>query len=220
MALETVRLDQVDDPEDVRSRLKVAASTRQALPVTDHSLFTSRGPAPVVWAVGARGGAGATTLARVCVPFGDAKGVWPAEDKFPFCVVVCRSTRTGLDAAQSAVLQAENGNAGGCTVLGIVIVADVPGKIPKVLTQRERVLEDLTKVWCVPYLAGFCEHDPSDLTVWNPTDQSDDESSPRRGHRKKQHVTEAVPAVIAEVATQIFRAAYAAHQDLQQEESK
>lgn len=202
-----------EQPTEETPRMKVDSHTHQALPIADEALWDGRGRAPVVWAVGAHGGAGASTLAQVLAPVGDAGARWPAHDEFGLCVVVCRSTRTGLDAAQSAVLQAQSGHAGSCEVLGVVIVADAPGKTPKSLRHRESVLEELTTVWRVPYLPGIRENDIEDLAVWQPTSDTDEVAGRGRKRAKKQPVTAAVPQVLADRGDDIFRAAFAAHSD-------
>lgn len=209
---------QVNDTEEVTQpirTLKVDEQVREALPVAQQQLWQSQQRAPVAWAVGAHGGAGTSTLAQVFAPVGDAGTQWPAADEHPWCVVVCRSTRTGLDAAQSAVLQAHSGNAGGCEVLGVVIVADAPGKTPKALRNRETVLEELTEVWRVPYVPGFREHATSELAQWVPTaGEASKPESKRAGQRVS--VTERPPAQVAEVGAAVFRAAFAAFQAKEQ----
>ncbi|MHA2788308.1 DUF6668 family protein [Corynebacterium sp. S7] len=213
MSISTTYQKQRGQPEndvEVAPRLKVDAQTRHALTVAEEPIFTGEGYSPVAWAVGAHGGAGATTLARTLAPVGDAGAAWPTKDEYPLCVVVCRSTRMGLDAAQSAVLQAKSGHAGECEVLGVVIVADAPGRTPKSLVRRETVLEELTHVWHVSYLPGIRENDVSDLAVWVPRSDSEDEGQ-RRSRKKNLPVTEEVPQTIAQLGANIFEAAYAAH---------
>ena len=187
--------------------MKVDTQVREALPLAQQALHTGDARPPVAWFVGAHGGSGASTLAHVFAPMGDADKQWPTHDEHPMCVVVCRSTKSGLDAAQSAVLQAKSDNAGNCTVLGVVIVADAPGKTPKALRQRETVLEDLTTIWRVPYIAGIRVSDRSDLAVWEPS-MPDEEEQRRRFPSKKQPVTDAVPKALAEVGRKIFTKAY------------
>ncbi|WP_147291518.1 DUF6668 family protein [Corynebacterium senegalense] len=199
-------------PSGAATRLKVDARVAGALPVASTALWQGGGRAPIAWAVSAHGGAGATTLAQMLAPVGDAADQWPAHDEYPLCVVVCRSTRTGLDAAQSAILQSKSGHTGRCEVLGVVIVADAPGKTPKSLAQRETVLEELTTVWRVPYLTGIRENDVGDLAEWKPHRGSESDDGSKRTRRRKSPVTEEVPAAVAAVGEEIFNAAFAVHQ--------
>lgn len=206
MAVKTWRPEATQDAP-AEQAMKVDTQVCEALPLAEEALYTGDARPPVVWFVGAHGGSGASTLARVFAPMGDADKRWPTHDEHPMCVVVCRSTRSGLDAAQSAVLQAKSGNAGNCSVLGVVIVADAPGKTPKALKQRETVLEDLTPIWRVPYLAGIRENDVNDLAVWEPS-MTDEDDSRRRLRQKPQPVTDTVPKSLAAVGKAIFNEAY------------
>lgn len=187
---------------------KISATAKGFLPVAHQQLADPAERAPIAWAVGAHGGAGASTLASVIAPIADSGGQWPAYDQHRYCVVVCRSTWTGLDAAHSAVLQSQAGDTGGCEVLGVVIIADAPGRTPKPLVQREKVLEDLTHVWRVPYLPDFRVTAPDKLAVWTPAATTDHER--KRGLRKAP-ATDEVAAAIAELGHEIFQAAFAAH---------
>lgn len=85
------------------------------------------GRAPVMWLLGAHGGAGVSTLARVWAPAADAHGGWPAHDRYRSVIVVARTHRTGLAAAHDLLLQSAAGLTGGCTVLGLALVPDAPG---------------------------------------------------------------------------------------------
>lgn len=206
-----------DDAPELPAVLKVDAEVCEALPIADAALFADEERPPVAWFVGAHGGAGASTLGRLCAPMEDADKQWPAHDALPLCVVVCRSTRSGLDAAQSAILQAKSGNAGACTVLGVVIVADAPGKTPKVLRQREKVLEDLTTIWRIPYLAEIRETTPDSLAVWEPF-KPEDKTRRRRRRQKKQPMTDSVHPALATVAQTIFNEAYKVFKEKEKEQ--
>lgn len=193
-----------DRVEPVR-RLKVAQTTTSFLPLADSILANVEQRTPIAWALGAHGGAGASTLAAMIAPLGDAHGTWPVHDDFPYVVVCCRSTRAGLDAAQSAVLQAQAGGAGVCRVLGVVIVADTPGKTPKSLHQRETLLEDITRIWRVPYYPGVREAQVTELAQWRPHTVTETKRV------KRAPVTQCVPSDLATIADEIFHAAYRIH---------
>lgn len=196
------------------SNLRVSSTAKGFLPVATTALASQSDRVPIAWAVAAHGGAGATTLASVLAPVADSQGQWPAYDQHPFCVVVCRSTWTGLDAAHSAILQGQSGDTGGCIILGVVIIDDSPGKTPKLLLQRERVLEDLTTVWKVPYVRDFRVYAPDELAVWVPGKNSGDAT---RGRRRKKLATKVVPEALVELGQEIFQAACAAYKDQEKE---
>lgn len=202
-----VGADDLDDVCTPRPR-RISATAKGFLPIATVQLADPEDRSPIAWAVGAHGGAGASTLARVIAPVADSGGRWPAKDEHRYCVVVCRSTWTGLDAAHSAVLQAQAGDTGGCEVLGVVIVADAPGRTPKPLVQREKVLEDLTRVWRVPYMQDFRVTSPEKLAVWTPSASTDQER--KRGLRKAPATAE-VASCIADLGNEIFHAAFSAY---------
>ncbi|MEZ2190075.1 hypothetical protein [Corynebacterium sp. CCM 9204] len=77
------------------------------LPVADEPLVLADTwqTAPAVWLVDAHGDAGVTSLSHVWEPMGDAGQTWPGTDEHPWCVVVRRSTKTGLEKAHQAVFR-------------------------------------------------------------------------------------------------------------------
>lgn len=176
------------------------------LPVATESLSAVGDTAPAFWCVAAHGGAGATTLSHLWAPAGDAGQCWPAADEYTGCVVVCRSTMTGLDAAHSVILQAERDGQLGCTLLGVVVIADAPGKVSKALKQKLTVLEELATLWHLDYHLGVRDHLPHELATWAPTQKS----AATKRRRKLPPVTEEVAAQVADIGRDIFLAAYQA----------
>ncbi|MET4050492.1 MULTISPECIES: DUF6668 family protein [unclassified Rhodococcus (in: high G+C Gram-positive bacteria)] len=147
--------------------LRVPPSSRCAPihqdPVAEH------GRPPVVWLLAAHGRSGAGTLAQIWAPAGDARRGWPAADRHRGVVVVSRTDRDGLDAAHDVLLQAAGGLTGGCTLLGLVLVPDAPGPLPKTLRRRADVVASAAPaVWRVPYIPDLRTHAQSELAVWSP----------------------------------------------------
>ncbi|MBY6537672.1 hypothetical protein HQ325_03205 [Rhodococcus sp. BP-349] len=129
------------------------------------------GRAPVMWLLGAHGGAGVSTLARVWAPAADAHGGWPAHDRYRSVIVVARTHRTGLAAAHDLLLQSAAGLTGGCTVLGLALVPDAPGKLPKTLRRSADVVASAAPaVWHLPWVPDLRVHTYSDLAVWSPAE--------------------------------------------------
>ena len=190
---------------------RVNLRTEAMLPVAEEPLVVAKSGqmAPAVWLVAAHGGAGATSLSHVWEPMGDAGQQWPAADEHPWCVVVCRSTKTGLEKAHQAVLQAWADRTGGCEVLGVVVVADAPGKLPKSLARKIAVIEEIVEIWHVPYLTELRLAEAEELASWQPGAAAPE----RRRMTMKRAVpaTEKVPAVLAAVAEEVFSSAMAAH---------
>lgn len=156
---------------------------------------------PAVWLVGAHGGAGVSTLAHAIAPAGDAGMVWPQGESSQACVVVCRSTAMGLDAAHDALIQASYDPDVAVDVLGLVVVADAPGRTPKALEQKITVISSVAaRVWRVPYLEAWrLAQSVEALPVWRPGDEV-----PRK--RRGRIPPDVVPPAVGEVAAEMFEA--------------
>ena len=107
------------------------------------------------WAVAAHGGAGETTLARV---LGARQGQrsWPASIEGERVVLVARTNAVGLAAARRAAQQWAAGAAGGVHLVGLVLMADAPGRLPRPL----RALVALTAggvatTWQLPWVEAL-----------------------------------------------------------------
>ena len=154
------------------------------------------GRPPVMWLLGAHGGAGVSTLARVWAPAGDALGGWPAADRYRSVIVVARTHRTGLAAAHDLLLQAAAGLVGGCTVIGLALVPDTPGKLPKTLRRSADVVASAAPaVWSLPWVPDLRVHTADDLAAWSPA-----EPDPTPPGRLRAQVTSAAaphPGLVA-----------------------
>jgi hypothetical protein len=100
---------------------------------------------PSWWWLGVHGGAGATTLAQAVGKGRDAHRHWPApadpETGLERVVLVARAHHHGLHMAQVAARQWASGALpGGIVVLGLVLVADTPGKAPKPLREMAQLV--------------------------------------------------------------------------------
>lgn len=130
-----------------------------AAPATDDRLPMLRfsGPAPL-WVVGAHGGAGESSLAAL-VPGWRATGhAWPvvAEQPSPPVVVVARTHARGLEAARAAAVHWASGGVDDVQLVGLVLVADVPGKLPKPLKDlAAHVSGGFPRVWSVPWVEAW-----------------------------------------------------------------
>lgn len=86
-----------------------------------------------LWLVGAHGGAGTSTWARL-VDAGDAGCQWPSiTGGKADVIVVCRSNMTGLEAARKAGMQWAAGAVPDVNLVGLLINPDIPGRLPKAL---------------------------------------------------------------------------------------
>lgn len=110
---------------------------------------------PPWWWVGCHGGAGVSTLANA-VPGGRETGAaWPipADGNTSQVVLVARTNAPGLARAQAAARQWAAGRVPGVTLLGLVAVADAPGRLPRQLAELLRLVAGgVPKAWFVPWI--------------------------------------------------------------------
>lgn len=102
--------------------------------------------------VGLHGGAGVSTLAAV---YGGHDGgrVWPGPADPQSVLLVARTHAAGLDAVVPATEVFRRGQAPrGLDLDAVVLVADAPGRLPRPLAHRIRVLESLIDVYRVPWV--------------------------------------------------------------------
>jgi hypothetical protein len=107
----------------------------------------------VSW-VSAHGGAGATTMATH-LGGTDLGCRWPdpARAEPVTVMLVARTNAAGLRAASRALNAIREGrHPAGMELAGVVLVADAPGRLPRPLLGRIRVLRAAAPVWRVPWV--------------------------------------------------------------------
>lgn len=115
---------------------------------------------PVLWVVGAHGGSGESALAALDRRWHPAGHVWPAHQA-P-CVLVARTHLRGVLAAQAALTQWAAAAAGGAQLLGLVLVADAPGRQPAPLRDFAAVVGGgAPRVWEIPWIEEWRFLDPA-----------------------------------------------------------
>lgn len=105
--------------------------------------------------VGVHGGAGASTLAAV---YGghDCGRNWPGPADPPSVLLVARTHAAGLTAALGALEVFRRGEAPhGLDLDAVVLVADAPGRLPRPLAERVKVIESVIDVYRVPWVAAW-----------------------------------------------------------------
>ncbi|MDO5722480.1 MAG: hypothetical protein Q4P06_08080 [Actinomycetaceae bacterium] len=121
------------------------------IPVFEVSDDTSQN----LWMVGAHGGAGTSTLARLC-DAGDAGVAWPVGTVFTNAVVVARGDMRGLRAAQRAALQWTSGAVPSVNLIGVAFVADCAGREPKPLKEFRRFVSGaFPQAWFIPWIDAW-----------------------------------------------------------------
>ena len=115
-------------------------------------------PAPLWW-VGTHGGAGESSLASLMPGWRGSRRAWPSvpsERGRAKTVLVARSNVRGLRAAQSAATQWAAGLAPDVDVVGLVVVADAPGRLPRALRElHQLVAGGVPRTWSVPWIEAW-----------------------------------------------------------------
>lgn len=116
------------------------------------------------WAlVATHGGSGAHCLSQVLAGAFRIQQAWPSGDQS--AVLVCRSSARGLLAAQQFARAFRDREAGDTTLLGLLVVADVPGRVPPALRRLERLVSGaVPAVWQVPWVAQWRLEPPGPAT--------------------------------------------------------
>jgi hypothetical protein len=108
------------------------------------------------WWLGVHGGAGVTVLDALVPGGADAHRRWQSPRLHPgpeAVVLVCRTHLSGLVAAQDAVQQWRGGSApDGVRVVGVVAVADAPGRLARAQTSElARLTASAPALWRIPW---------------------------------------------------------------------
>ncbi|MFF7855956.1 DUF6668 family protein [Streptomyces sp. NPDC007904] len=125
-----------------------AAAPETGPPEPAHPLAAAR---RFSW-VGTHGGAGVSTLAAV---YGghDSGRAWPGSGDPRSVLLVARTHAAGLDGVLAAVEVFRRGEAPpGLDLDAVVLVADAPGRLPRPLAQRIRLIEAVIDVYRVPWV--------------------------------------------------------------------
>ncbi|MGV9843389.1 DUF6668 family protein [Streptomyces fungicidicus] len=124
------------------------AAPETAPPEPAHARATAR---RFSW-VGLHGGAGVSTLAAV---YGghDSGRAWPGPADPRSVLLVARTHAAGLDAVVPVVDLFRRGETPeGLDLDAVVLVADAPGRLPRPLAQRVRLVESVIDVYRVPWV--------------------------------------------------------------------
>ena len=125
-------------------------------------------PGADLWVVGAHGGAGESSIADLDQSWAMAEHAWPTPvepDGRCVCVLVARTNVRGLTAAQAALIQwAASDLAAETTLLGLVLIADAPGRLPRALRDlAAHVRGGAPRTWELPWLEDWRLGEPDRL---------------------------------------------------------
>lgn len=143
------------------------------LPVRDQSAT------PAVWWLGVHGGAGESTLAALTSGRSAAAGhAWPRNGGgLTPVVLVARSNAAGLRAAQNALREWGAGLTPS-NVLGLVVMADAPGRMPRALRDRLTVVAGGgPRTWTVPWVDAWRFEEPTNAPIPRDVERVFDELS-------------------------------------------
>lgn len=155
-----------DPHEAAPAAAPVRAATGPTAPQRDMTIEPARHALPIVdrwetaelWWVGAHGGSAETSLAGLVPGWVAAGHAWPK----PFdgtrarVVLTARTSMGGLLAAQAAATQWAAGVVPHVDLLGLVLVADAPGRIPKALRAFGQVVRGgAPREWSVPWIESW-----------------------------------------------------------------
>lgn len=121
-----------------------------------------------LWWLGAHGGAGESSLAALVPEWPSASHGWPrTPGGAPSRVVVtARSNARGLRAAQLAATQWAAGLVPHVQLVGLVVVADAPGRLPRPLRElAQLVAGGFPRTWSVPWIEAWRLGDRPDLAT-------------------------------------------------------
>lgn len=161
---------------------------------------------PLVWLVGAHGGAGCTFLSSAIAFAGDNGAQWPAvadQDISPCAVIVARESTSGLDAAEQALRQWHTDpELEGVELLGLVLVAESSTKkLGKELAAwKDSVGALAPTVWRVAWVPAWTDARHTELPAWWPGDS--------KPEKKKKYVSD-IPATVATLGDNLLTAATA-----------
>lgn len=131
--------------------------------------------APLVWLLGAQGGAAVSTLTASIAWAGDSGRAWPsgAHGDSPLVAVVARTNLRGLRAAHDRAME----HLSACTpdsvhLLGLILVADTDRR-PSTDLAREitRVSKVFDNVWRIGWVEPWRHMLPEELPSWSPTSE-------------------------------------------------
>ena len=107
-----------------------------------------------LWWLGVHGGAGESTLAGLMPASRAAEHAWPRQPSaIARVLLVARTNMRGLRAAQAAATQWAAGLVPHAEVVGLVLVADAPGRLPRPLRETAQVVSGgVPRTWSVPWV--------------------------------------------------------------------
>jgi hypothetical protein len=140
-----------------------AITPQDGVPVPDRADRLPQRQTPhaaTIWWLGVTGGAGESTLAALTRGSRAAGHAWPIpENRGSVCrvMLVARTNYAGLAAAQRAAIEWASGVLGDTVrVEGLVLIPDMPGRMPKELRHLAQVVTGgVPRTWTLPWVDAW-----------------------------------------------------------------
>src|SRR5690349_16236808 len=119
-----------------------------------------------LWVVGTHGGAGESRIADLIESALSTDHCWPVlrGGGRPRVLLVCRADMRGLTTARNALTQWVSGAAPQVDLLGLVVLADAPGKTPKALRDFAALVGGgAPRLWTLPWVDAWRHRDTTEL---------------------------------------------------------
>ena len=102
------------------------------------------------------GGAGESTIAALGEQWRAAEHAWPRTSSTARVLLVARSSARGLTAAQTAARQWASGLVPFADVVGLAVLADAPGRLPRPLRDLATVVGGgVPRTWHLPWFEAW-----------------------------------------------------------------
>lgn len=112
-----------------------------------------------LWVTGVHGGAGESRLAGLFSTARTSGHAWPVPDNQehpPRVLLVCRSDLRGLTAARNALIEWASGATPDIELLGLAVLADAPGKLPRPLRDFASIVAGgAPRHWMLPWVEAW-----------------------------------------------------------------
>jgi hypothetical protein len=161
----------VESAVETGAKLASVTAPQDGIPVPDRADRLPQKKTPhgaTIWWLGVTGGAGESTLAALAHGSSAAGHAWPIpENAGSVCrvMLVARTNYAGLTAAQHAAIEWASGVLGDAVrVEGLVLIPDMPGRMPKELRHLAQVIAGgLPHTWSLPWVDAwrFTAFDPA-----------------------------------------------------------
>jgi hypothetical protein len=153
----------VEPPATTDPKPASVTAPQDGVPVPDRADRLPQRQTPhaaTIWWLGVAGGAGESTLAALTRGSRAAGHAWPIpQNRGSVCrvMLVARTNYAGLTAAQRAAIEWASGVLGDTVrVEGLVLIPDMPGRMPKELRHLAQVVTGgVPRTWTLPWVDAW-----------------------------------------------------------------